>query len=313
MYLWYNFYMPNNNSVTLKIGQVTFERIKYFYSDKQVENNGEYIAFFAKDGDTTITVYSSKKAGEYKVLFMGPHALSEAKIFDETAKINVPKSKAPAKGAWLDLGDQIGSDEVGTGDFFGPITVAAAYVKASDIKRLKELGVDDSKRLTDDKILEIGKVLINEFPYSQISLDNEKFNELVDKKVNMVEMKCKMHNQVLLNLHKKYPEINSIYVDEFVAEKNYYSYLFGTTEVVEKITFKTKGETYFPCVAVASIIARYSFLRKMEAIGEKYGVKIPFGASSQVTNFAKDFVTKFGKEELLKIVKKNFANLSEVV
>ena len=38
----------------------------------------------------------------------------------------------------------IGSDEAGSGDYFGPLTVCA-YVSQSHIKILKELGVDDSK------------------------------------------------------------------------------------------------------------------------------------------------------------------------
>lgn len=41
----------------------------------------------------------------------------------------------------------VGSDEVGTGDFFGPMTVVAVYVDAKQIPLLKELGVKDSKKL----------------------------------------------------------------------------------------------------------------------------------------------------------------------
>lgn len=43
----------------------------------------------------------------------------------------------------------LGSDEVGTGDFFGPMTVVAVYVDAKQIPLLKELGVKDSKNLND--------------------------------------------------------------------------------------------------------------------------------------------------------------------
>ena len=40
----------------------------------------------------------------------------------------------------------IGSDEVGTGDYFGPIVVTASYVTKEDIPYLEELGVKDSKK-----------------------------------------------------------------------------------------------------------------------------------------------------------------------
>ena len=45
----------------------------------------------------------------------------------------------------------IGSDEVGTGDYFGPIVVTACFVLKNDIKELEKLGVNDSKKITDEK------------------------------------------------------------------------------------------------------------------------------------------------------------------
>ena len=42
----------------------------------------------------------------------------------------------------------VGSDEVGTGDYFGPIVVTATYVKKEDIPFLESLGIKDSKKVT---------------------------------------------------------------------------------------------------------------------------------------------------------------------
>lgn len=306
--------MKSKLSVTLKGDESLAKQIRDFYEVYKEENNNEYIVFFAKKGGTTVAIYSSKKEDQFKITFMGDNALDEALIFDKDAKASEVKEKStPKKASWICFADQIGSDEVGTGDFFGPICVAAALVKASDIARLKELGIDDSKRLTDKRIMELGKILINEFKYSQVSLDNKKYNELVDKGMNMNEMKCKLHNQVLLNLNKKYPSVSNIFVDQFVSEDKYYKYLVDKKVVVKDITFKTKGESYYPCVAVASIIARYSFLQKMEKLNKKYGREIPFGASKKVTAFAQEFANDFSKEELLKIAKKNFVNINEVI
>lgn len=299
--------------VTIEVNKQIKERIVEAYLPIQKENNGEYILFFGKSDSFVVTVYTSKKEDKYKVFFSGETALKEAKRWDKDAKLTEPKEhKAPTKSCWEVLDDQIGSDEVGTGDFFGPICVCAAYVKASDIKRLKKLGVDDSKRLSDSEIRELGKILINEFEYSQLSLNNEKYNELVDKNMNMNEMKVKMHNRVLLNLKKKHEDVENILVDQFAKKETYYSYLFGEEEIVENITFKTKGESYFPSVAVGSIIARYSFIQHMDKLSDKYDMDIPYGASNKVTEFAKKFVRKYGIEELNKIVKKNFANYEEL-
>jgi len=299
--------------VTIKVNKELLDKIVNDYKEYEEPNNGEYILFFAKNDEIVLTAYSSKKEDSYKVMFLGEGALKAAKKYDKNAEIAVPKTKKVTKASWILLDDQIGSDEVGTGDFFGPICVCAAYVTKKNISRLKALGVDDSKRLNDEQIIQLGRILINEITYSQVSLDNEKYNELIDKGMNMNEMKAKLHNQVLKNLLKKYPNTKNIVIDQFLAEKNYYAYLKDEKECIKGITFKTKGESYYPSVAVGSIIARYSFLNKMKALSDKYKMDIPFGASKKVTDFAKQFVKKYSEEELLKVIKKNFTNLSEVI
>lgn len=299
--------------VTIVVNSETKDKIVKHYSPIQKENRGEYILFFAQDSKVTITVYNSKKADNYKVFFIGTTALEEARRWDKEATANVPKAKAaPTQASWEVLDTQIGSDEVGTGDFFGPICVCAAYVKASDIDRLKKLGIDDSKRLKDDQIRKLGKILIKEFEYSQLSLNNEKYNELVNQSMNMNEMKAKMHNRVLLNLLNKHNQTKHILIDEFLKEASYYKYLKDEKDVVKGITFKTKGETYFPSVAVGSIIARYSFIQHMDLLSKKYKMDIPYGASKKVTEFAKKFAKKYGFKELDKIVKKNFVNYEDL-
>ena len=299
--------------VTIQVNSATKDQIVNHYASIQKENKGEYILFFAQDENITVTVYASKKNDTHKVFFIGKKALEEAKLWDANAQINTPKeNKAPTKAEWIFLGDQIGSDEVGTGDFFGPICVCAAFVRAKDIKKLKELGIDDSKRLSDAQIRKLGKILIKEFDYSQLSLDNVKYNELVANKMNMNEIKSKMHNRVFLNLHYKHPKCPNLFLDEFIPEIKYYQYLTAEKEEIFGVKFKTKGETYYPSVAVGSIIARYSFLQHMDKINEEYDIEIPFGASKKVTEFAKRFAEKYGFNELDKIVKKNFANYKEL-
>lgn len=301
------------NRVIINISEEIKNKVVSRYKKYEKVNNNEYISFFAEKDGLQVTVYSSKKATSFKAQFVGEEALKEAQIFDSTAVVAEQKEKKnPTKATWEILDDQIGSDEVGTGDFFGPICVCAAYVSSKDITKLKALGVDDSKRLNDEQIKELGKKLIKIIDYSQVSLDNIKYNELIDKNMNMNEMKSKLHNRVLLNLKKKHKKVSNVLIDQFVKESSYYSYLFGEKEIVENITFKTKGETYFPSVAVGSIIARYSFLQKMEAMSKKYKMEIPFGASTKVTEFAKKFVKKYGLNELNKIVKKNFANYNDL-
>lgn len=293
----------------------TLERIKTFYEPWRKESPSEFIDFFAQDEGYTLSIYKRNKKGEVKVLFQGIKAVEEASIFDpearnESVQPTLPRRpvKIPTEGC---LYPQIGSDEVGTGDFFGPIIVCSAYIKESDLPRLKELGVTDSKAMSDDHILEIGPSLIKEFEYSQLALPNEKYNLLHDE-MNMNAMKAKMHNRALLNLKLKHQNAH-VYQDQFAEEKTYYHYLEDEPEVLRGIVFKTKGETHYPSVALASVIARYSFLRKMKDLGDKYGIEFPKGAGEEVDAFAQAFKDKFGIQEFKKIAKINFANFKKII
>ena len=178
---------------------------------------------------------------------------------------------------------------------------------------LEEFGVKDSKKLNDEKIREIAPLLLKKFFVSRLTLDNNHYNELIEQGENMNSIKAKMHNRALLNMFKKFPDTRNIFVDQFVAESKYFAYLNDPNEQkVLNIVFKTKGESYYPCVALASVIARYAFLLEKDALEKKYGLKFPFGAASQADEFAKKFIKKFGKEEFDKICKKNFANYKEL-
>lgn len=298
-------------NITITVPSTLVEVMKEYYSDCLENSQGEYVDFQARKNDVIITAYLSKKENK-KVTFFGENALEEARVWNP--EVEKQEKKEAVKEGWLYFGDQIGSDEVGVGDFLGPMIVVAAFVSERDIKKLIELGIHDSKKMTDKKILEVGPEIVKQFKFSKLTLSNEKYNEMLDKGENLNSMKAKMHNRALLNMHKEYIDVLNIFVDQFVAEKTYYKYLNDANEEqVKDITFRTKGESYFPCVALASVIARYSYLKEMEKLSEKYGMDFPFGASKKVTEFAKRFLDKYGEEELYKVAKKNFANYSEVL
>ena len=138
----------------------------------------------------------------------------------------------------------IGSDEVGTGDYFGPIVVTAAFVKKEDIDFLKSLGCNDSKKITDEKILKIAPEITKRIKYKSIILSNEEYNQKYSKENNMNKIKAIMHNKALsLLLDEINEKLDYIIVDEFAKENRYYSYLNEIPNVVKNITFVTKAES----------------------------------------------------------------------
>lgn len=302
-----------NQTYSLLLSKEKRDQFLDFYKDFSLPVPNPYMDLFAKNDVVAVSLYKMKSDGTSKATFQGPGAYSEAKIWDPSLqKLTMPVPKKPAINIQIrNFYPQIGSDEVGTGDFFGPIEVVASYVAKEKLSRIEELGVTDSKKMKDERILEIGPVLIKEFPYAHLSLDNSKYNEVIQGN-NMNKIKAKMHNACLLKLHKKYSN-SFVYQDEFANEDLYYSYLKGEKEVLRGISFHTKGESLFPSVALSSVIARYSFLKKMGKMSEKYKVNFPFGAGKEVDLFAKKFVQTHDLNELRNVAKTNFNNYKKLI
>src|SRR5699024_11416950 len=120
----------------------------------------------------------------------------------------------------------IGSDEAGSGDYFGPLTVCAAYASEKDAQILKTLGVDDSKRLTDPKIIEIAEQIITFIPHSLLTMHNEKYNEKQKAGWSQVKMKAVLHNEAMKNVVAKIEtdELDYIVIDKFAVPGVYKRY-----------------------------------------------------------------------------------------
>ncbi len=247
--------------------------------------------------DCSIVIYDSGK-----VVFQGKNAEMYAASF-------FPQILEEVKGPVF---PQAGSDEVGTGDFFGPVCVCAAYVDEKRYEKIKDLNIIDSKQLTDKAILEMAPKIIKSVPHSLMILDNAHYNEVYLHN-NMNRIKARMHNQGYLNLRKKgikLPEL--IVIDDFCGEDLYYHYLSGEKKVVTGITFETKAENKYISVACGAIISRYAFLKAMEEMSEKYGCTFPKGAGKAVEEFAGEFIKKHSPEELRNVAKLNFKTMEKI-
>lgn len=300
------------SSITLKKTNREIEKMKAFYQAYLLPKTPPYSVFSAKTASCTITAYNSGK-----VLFQGSGSEAEAGKWGDVTKsaLAAPKStKRKASGSLpANIGSLsiIGSDEVGTGDYFGPITVCAAYVKKEQIPLLKELGVQDSKNLNDDKICKIAKDLLKIVPHSLLSLQNEKYNQLQKSGMSQGKLKALLHNQAIEHvLNKISPEKpEAILIDQFAKEEVYYGYLKGKANIQkEKVVFSTKAEGIHVAVAAASIIARYAFVRHFEKLSEEAGFTIPKGAGSKVDLAAARLLKEKGREVLPHFVKLHFAN-----
>lgn len=294
----------------IKVSADQIAKMKLHYTSYLQPKLPQGSIFAAKTPGCSITAYRSGK-----VLFQGKEAETEAAKWGgplDAAK-KAPASNLPSNFSSLSV---IGSDEVGTGDYFGPMTVVAAYVQKEQLPLLKELGVRDSKELTDAKIIEIAKQLVSFIPYSLLVLHNEKYNAFQEKGMSQGKMKALLHNKALSNVLKKLdPEKpDAILIDQFVEKNTYYKHVVKEKEIIkENVFFSTKGESVHLSVAAASIIARYAFLKQMDLLTEKTGMVIPRGAGAQVDIAAAKIIKKHGVNALNSLAKIHFANTEKAL
>ncbi|MBM7653090.1 ribonuclease HIII [Neobacillus cucumis] len=303
-------------NVVLNLEMSKINEMKNYYAKQLLAKNIPGGLFAAKTAGCMITAYKSGK-----VMFQGNDCEKEAgKWGSLTAKKpSAVKEKSTAKGdlpAGISGMSAIGSDEVGTGDFFGPITVVAAYVRKEDIPLLKELGVRDSKDLNDEKIISIAKVIKDVVPFSLMTLKNEKYNQVQSSGMSQGKMKALLHNQAILNVLEKLAPVKpeAILIDQFVQPSTYFQHLKGQKAIAnENVYFSTKAEGIHLAVAAASILARYAFIQYIDKLSEAAGFRIPKGAGSQVDEAAAKLILSKGRESLPAFVKLHFANTDKAL
>lgn len=304
-------------TIVFKISDNLKPMMMEFYQDRMEPNHPPYSVFQVKDFDCVTTLYESGK-----VMFQGIGADIEASYWIEEERIKngriidpsgkeKKKDEKETKKVFITT-SSIGSDEVGTGDFFGPIVVTATYVSKENIDYLIDLGVRDSKKITDDKIKKIAPEIMKKIPYSTYILTNSSYNKNWNEDLNMNKIKAILHNKVLANMKNKGFDYDKIVVDQFVYPKKYYEHIKDASEKVTDITFMTKAEDQCLSVAASSIISRYIFLKEMKKLSEELGMDIPKGAGPNVDAVGIEIVKKYGFNKLSEIAKLNFKNKDKI-
>lgn len=290
------------NTITLKMSDKQIKDLEYKYRSYKKRNDIQYTHFQIKGSDVVITAYTSGK-----VVFSGEGAEYHASFYSDIIPKKETKSQSQVKNIAM-----AGSDEVGTGDYFGPIIVCAAIVEEEDYKHLPLDLIADTKQMNDELVRKIAPVIAKQLKYSLLILDNKKYNE-IHKTQNMNVIKAKLHNKAFVNLESRYEMPSLCVIDQFLAAPSYYKHLANEAQVFRNLTFETKAENKFIAVACAAILARNAFLDVFDKFEAHYEMPFPKGAGKKVDEFAIEFVDKFGDDALYDVAKVHFINTERVI
>jgi ribonuclease HIII len=197
----------------------------------------------------------------------------------------------------------IGTDESGKGDYFGPLVIAGFFLPDGQEGVLREIGVRDSKTLSDNRCRAIAEILKTGYTHAVVVIGPEKYNELYAKMRNLNRLLAWGHARAIENILSQVPCSKAV-TDQFGDERFVLEALLKQGRTIELVQ-RPKGESD-PAVAAASVLARAEFLKRLHFLGKDWDAELPKGAGPQVEEMAVALVKKHGPEVLDKIVKRHF-------
>lgn len=295
--------MSKQTCFTAKIDPSLAEKLKTDLLEQGFEiSQPPYTKFSAKKKGISCTLYESgnltvqgKEMGPFIEFYLEPEIL-------RAFQFSHPE-------AHLDLTPHIGMDEAGKGDFFGPLCIAAVYADREGILKFHEMGVKDSKRFSDAKILPLARQIKSHYSYTVIRLFPLKYNELHSRFKNLNRLMSWAHTAALGNLVEK-TGCREAVLDQFAFPFVMESAL-KQKKLEVHLTQKVRGEEDL-VVAAASILARAAFLEGLEKLSQECGISLPKGASHLVIEAGKKVLAKGGRELLSKVAKTHFKTMKNL-
>jgi len=201
---------------------------------------------------------------------------------------------------------KIGTDEVGKGDFFGPLVVSAVFLENPG--ETADIRVLDSKAMSDSSIRTQAPRLMRSLKHSVVKILPTKYNQLHDRFHNINLILGWAHAQAIKNLIGEGVRPELIIIDKFGPPSRVLQHFSGSG-IKDQIHFFTRAERD-KAVACASMISRMVFLGEMAKLSDQAGFPIPLGAGPLVDQAARRLAARIGLENFGSFVKLHFRNFA---
>lgn len=178
----------------------------------------------------------------------------------------------------------IGSDEVGNGSYFGGIVTASVLIRdQADVDFLLELGVRDSKKISDKKIREVAPQIKDRLEYAVSEAIPAQYNQAIASGLHIKEIMAILHNDAIGKVSATNPDF--VLIDEFASGSKYSDYLEASNKTIaysDRLRFEKKAESKYLAVAAASILARDAFLTQIDTMSDFLHMPIKQGVTAKV-------------------------------
>ncbi|MFH1588897.1 MAG: ribonuclease HII [Candidatus Diapherotrites archaeon] len=184
-----------------------------------------------------------------------------------------------------------GIDEAGRGPVIGPMVMAIAVIEKEKEQELIDLGVKDSKLLTEQKRNElIDKIKEKTLEWNEVKIFPKEMDEyLLRKSLNELEA---MKAAQLINSLKKKPDL--VLIDSCdLVQARFGERISKYLNKKIKIVSEHKADLNYPIVGAASIIAKVERDAEIKKLSKKFG-DIGSGYSHDEKTIS--FIEKYLKE-----------------
>lgn len=296
--------------MTYLIHESSFQALQKF-----LEANGfafeerPHQAFLARKKGLVVNLYNNGK-----IVMAGTDLAERKRIEEFLTTIEAQQSNKAVKtySPIQASGTRIGTDEAGKGDFFGPLVIAGVMADEAQVMQLAQIGVQDSKSLSESNIQHLALVIKNLLGPKQcsvVTIGPLKYNQLYKQMKNLNRLLAWGHARAIENLLQSHPECHLAIADQFGDQSFIENALMKHGQTIQLIqTPKAEREI---TVAAASILARKAFVTGLSDLRAKYNFAFPLGATTVIPS-AEQFVEKFGAKALFEVAKVHFKTSKKI-
>jgi len=180
-----------------------------------------------------------------------------------------------------------GVDDAGRGSMLGPLVIAGVSISRSKIRKLSEMGVKDSKKLSPAARERLYKKIIDFVDDYYVAKISPKTIDKSVKKHNLNHLEARYMAKVISKLQ---PNISYVYSCDVNPAR------FG--KEISKLSKSKKIRSYhhadsrFVVVSAASIIAKVNRDRAIALLRKKYDLGSGYPSDTKTTSFVKNYVSE---------------------
>jgi ribonuclease HIII len=276
---------------SLTLSSKELESLKNYIFEKglkRAKTTNEYELLRIEDGDIKIVVYKTGKV-----------------VHNDT-----PRSKRVIDSI-LELDTAydyfLGSDEVGKGEWYGPLVVVCVALKPEEVDKLRKIGVRDSKLIKNSELIRLAEILREEsFARTSVTLPpptyNLRYEEFKKEGKSLNDFLAWAHARVIKDTIEKITfDRIKVVIDKFDVVKTYQR-LYGLDSTKIEVIQKSKGGSEIP-VAVASILAKYTFEEHIKRLNKKYKIDLKKVSPSEISQSILPQVAKLHFKNVMEIAK----------